>query len=138
MANGDQQVEQGGFEGGSIVHGKITLGVMQDSIGWALAVSLVDQQAVDGHLEDVRIVGGGRRAPRLDLHGDEFSILFHEVIGLAGQVKLRVEERFFERAPGPRVGIDHPFAGETEAAALSPGNEKEDEGEQEDEKSEIK
>ncbi len=137
-AQGDQQVEQGGFEGGGIVHGKVALGIVEDAVGRALAVGLVDQQAVDRHLEDVRIVGGGWGAPGLDLHRDELAILLDQVIGLAGEFQVRIVERFFDRAPGARVGKDHPSAGETEAAALSSRDEQQDEGEQQDGKGKVK
>ena len=47
-------------------------------------------------------------------------------------------KRGFSTAPGQRgVGIDHPSAGEAEAAALSSGDVEQDEGEQEEEEAEV-
>ncbi len=122
-ADGDKQVEQGGFEGGGIVHGKVTIGVMEDAVRRALAVGLMDQQAVDCHLEDMRVVGGGWGATGLDLHRDEFAVLFNEIIGFTDECQLQVEERFFDRAPGARVGVDDPSAREAETAVLASRDE---------------
>ncbi len=136
-ANIDQQVEQGKFEGGGVVHGKVTLGIMQDAIGRALPIGLMDEQAVDRHLVDVRVIGSRGGAPGLDLDRDESAILLDEVVRLAGEIQLEVEEGFLDGIPGARIGIDHPPAGEAEAFALSSGDVQQDKGKQEDEEGEV-
>jgi len=127
-----QQVEQGGFELGREVHREVAVRVVNDAVGRAFAIGFVDQQAVDCHLEYVRVVRGIGCAPGLDLDRDESTDLFNEVVRFAGETQVSIEKRLLDRAPGTRVGEDHPSAGEAGCAALTPRDEEKYEGDQEE------
>ncbi len=86
--------------------------------GGRLPVGFVDQETVDRHLENMRIIRRFRRTPGLDLDRDDPAVLFDQVIRLSGQAEILVEKRLFNLAPGARVSVDDPSAGKTGGAPL--------------------
>jgi len=129
-----QHIQQGIFKIWGEVYSKITGGVMDDAIRWTPPIGLLDQQAVDCHLEDVRVIGHLWRPTGLDLDRNDNVLLPDEVIRLAGEAQVRIVQRFFNRPPEARIGVDDSSARETGVAALAPRDEKQGQGEQEESK----
>ena len=134
-----QQVEQGRFERGGVVHCEIAGWVVDDSVGRAFAVDFFHEQAIRRELIDVRVVRGFGRASRFDFDGDDLSLLLHEIIGFARQSEFGIEKWSFERsAPGARVGVDDTSAGQARVPLLARGLPEEEEGEEEEKEGEVK
>lgn len=134
-----QQVEQGVFESRGIVHGEVAGGVVDDAVGRTLAVGFFRQQAIGGHLINVRVVGRFGDSPSFYLDRDDLSLLLDEVIGFAGETEFLVEERLFERrAPGAGISVDDASAGQTGLSLLAVGLPEEEEGEEDESEGEEK
>ena len=112
------QVKQGIFEFWCVIHGKVATRIVDDTVGRASAVGFLDQETVDCHLENVRVIRRFGGAPGLDLDRDDLAFLFDQVIRLAGQEEVFVEERLFQLPPGARIGVDDPSAGQAGGASL--------------------
>ncbi len=68
---------------GGILYLKGAVVILDDAVGGASPVGLVDQQTVSRQLEQVGIVGPGRSVTGLDLDGDDPIAVFHQIIGFA-------------------------------------------------------
>jgi len=122
-----------------VINGENPVGILDDAVGWSLAVFILHQEAIGGQLQHVGWIGNGWGSRGFDFRGDDASSLLDQIIGFAGEEVARGKERCLAAIPGTGVGVDHPAG--REACSLPPcprpsQQDKCDSGEKDDEETE--
>ena len=114
-----QQIKQGILQILRVIHGKVTGGVVDDTIRRSFTILFLNQETVERHLKYMAVIRRYGCSPGLDLHRDDFIGILDKVIWLSSQTKVFIKERQLKLAPGARVGVDNPPAGQAAGAALA-------------------
>jgi hypothetical protein len=119
-----QELKEGILKSRREVHGKITGRIVDNAVWWTPAVSLLDQQTIDCHLKDMRIMGSSGSSTGLDFDGDDRIPLLNKIIWFAGKTQPGIIKWFLDRPPGTGISIYDPSTRQTGKLALASRNKK--------------